>query len=388
MTEPASRPAAANTPGASYDFDLHGLVGVRLLDASPEDAAKVERQLGPLRGTLERDPDITVRFVDSATEAPLTYAGLGDGGFNADGFFVLRGKGGAPGKAKIPFDRIGRRPELVCERRLPAVPHLLAVINQTALSKGVLPLHASAFTTAEGTGVLVVGWAKGGKTESLLGNMTAGAHYVGDEWIYLASDGYMVGLPEPIRLWAWHLRQMSSLLAARPRRDRMVLSAWQVAAATVDKAAATTWPGAGLVRRGAPLVARQAYLQVPPAELFGPAAMDLRGHCDAIVLVVNHDSPQIVARDVETAEIAGRMAGSLVEERTAFLSHYHQFCFAFPDRTSAVISAAEAVERELLGSMLNARPGSKVLHPYPCDIHELGRAVSSAALDSLRTSQV
>jgi len=47
------------------------------------------------------------------------------------------------------------------------VPHLLAVINLTALAKGVLPLHASAFTY-RGLGVLATGWAKGGKTETLL----------------------------------------------------------------------------------------------------------------------------------------------------------------------------------------------------------------------------
>lgn len=386
MTEQASRPAGKAT-ATSYDFDLHRLVGIRLLDASPEDVATVERQLGPLKGRLTRDPDITVRFVDSATDKPLTYVGLGDGGFNEDGFFVLRGRGGAPGKAMIPFDRIGQQPEIVCERRMPAVPHLLALINQTALRKGVLPLHASAFTTADGTGVLVVGWAKGGKTESLLGSMADGADYVGDEWVYLTSDGRMVGLPEPIRLWAWHLRQMSSLLAARPPRERVRLSAWQSAAEAFDKAAGGTWPGVALVRKGAPLVARQAYLQVPPAELFGADAMKLRGRCDAVVLVLIHDSDQIVVADAGPAEISGRMAASLIEERAAFLAHYHQFCYAFPKRTSAAVSAAETVERELLRSLLDHRPGAKVLHPYPCDIRALGRTVRSAAADALQAGR-
>ena len=81
------------------------------------------------------------------------------------------------------------------------MPHLVALVNVTALAKGVLPLHATAFT-AGSTGVLVVGWSKGGKTETLLGCMAAGAEYVGDEWVYLTDDGQMLGLPEPIRVWS------------------------------------------------------------------------------------------------------------------------------------------------------------------------------------------
>jgi hypothetical protein len=30
------------------DYDLHGLAGIRLLDAAPADAAAVTRQLGPI----------------------------------------------------------------------------------------------------------------------------------------------------------------------------------------------------------------------------------------------------------------------------------------------------------------------------------------------------
>lgn len=67
------------------------------------------------------------------------------------------------------------------------MPLLIALVNATALSKGVLPLHASA-VTFEGTGPLVAGWSKGGKTEALLSFMRRGALYVGDEWVYLSAD--------------------------------------------------------------------------------------------------------------------------------------------------------------------------------------------------------
>ena len=367
------------------DFDLHGVVGIRLLDATPNDVATVRRQLGPLDTALGREPDITVRFVDRATTKPLTYVGLHDGGFNDDGFFVVQPKPGGVAKALIPFDQIGHRPQLICERAMPAVPHLLSVINLTALDKGVLPLHASAFT-AGSTGVLVTGWAKGGKTESLLACMNQGARYVGDEWVYLTTDGQMVGLPEPIRLWAWHLAQLPELLRSRPRAERVRLSTWKALAGLATMAASSRLPGSGFLRKGAPALERQAYLQIPPDELFGVDAVTLRGTADAVVLVESHDSPDIVTEPTTGSEVAARMAFSLADERTRFLAHYRQFRYAFPGAKSSVVEAAEPLESALLVKLLGELPSAKVMHPSPCDIAALGQAVHAAALEAVRAS--
>lgn len=361
-----------------HDFDLHGLVGVRLLDAEPADVARVTRQLGPVHHDLDREPDVVVRFVDEATTRPVTHVGLGDTGFNEDGFFVLRGKDGIPARARIPFADIGRQPEIVCERAMPAVPHLLAIVNLTALAHGVLPLHASAFTV-DGVGVLVTGWAKSGKTESLLAAVRAGGEYVGDEWIYLTPDGDMSGVPEPIRLWAWHLDQRPEVLARQPARDRGRLTAWRGLAGLVARGAGSHLPGAGVARKAAPVVARQAYLQVPPAELFGADRVALRGHLDAAVLVLSHDAPEIVSRSAAAREISGRMAASLLDERSPLMAHYRQFRYAFPGQTSHAVENAARREARLLAEIFDARPAAVVAHPYPCDIDALGREVVRVA---------
>jgi hypothetical protein len=382
LTATTSQPVSGTSSRGIYDFDLHNIVGIRLVDASEADAAKVQRQLGPLQATLDREPDITVRFVDSATARPLTFAGLDQGGFNEDGFFVLQGKGAVAARARIPFDRIGQHPHIVCETSMPAVPHLLAIINLTALSKGVLPLHASAFSM-EGTGLLVTGWAKGGKTESLLACMSEGASYVGDEWVYLTPDGQMLGVPEPIRLWSWHLKQLPALLRSRPRRDRLQLASWDRAATVAARGAKSRLPGASLLRKGSPVIGRQAYLQIPPAELFGADQVALRGHLDAVVLVASHDSPDIVIEAPARSEVSGRMAASLADERAPFMSYYRQFRYAFPGAASALVETADTAEARLLGQLLDPLPSAKVLHPYRCDIAALGRAVRSAALDAI-----
>jgi hypothetical protein len=277
----------------------------------------------------------------------------------------------------LPFDAVGASLAIVCERSMPVVPHLLPCINMTALAKGVLPLHSSAFTE-DGRGVLVMGWAKGGKTETLLARMDRGASYVGDEWIYLTPDGRMLGLPEPIRLWAWHLAQQPRVLSQRSPGERTRLGTWRRLASAAAAAGKQRHPGAGLARRAYPVLQRQAFLQVPPEELFGRDRMTLEGRLDAAVLVVSHESAEITVDRTGPDEIAARMAASLVYEREQFLAHYQQFRFAFPSRASATIETAAPTEGSLLEALFEGRPAAKVAHPYPCDIAALGEAVIAA----------
>ena len=73
---------------------------------------------------------------------------------------MLRGKRKSRARVLLPLERAGAGCEIVAERGLAAVPHLVALVNLCALAKGALALHASAFTW-NGTGVLATGWAKG-----------------------------------------------------------------------------------------------------------------------------------------------------------------------------------------------------------------------------------
>ncbi len=362
----------------AVDFDLHGLVRVRVLDAGPADEAKVARQLGLPAADPEGDADLVVRFVDAVTRQPLTYVGLGDTGFNRDGFFVLAGPGSTAGRTRIPFDDLGEHPEILCERHVPAVPHLLTMINLVALSKDVLPLHASAFSL-EGLNVLVTGWSKGGKTEALLAAMARGGTYVGDEWVYITPDREMLGLPEPIRVWDWHLQQFPELLRARPVRDRLRLSTWRRVGTATRVAGHSRLPGAGLASRVRPMAERQAYLQVPPQELFGPERVVLRAPLDATVLLLSHSSPETTIELVDQAEVADRMTASLAEERARFLAHYRQFRYAIGDRPNPAVDSAGPTEARLLAELFGSGKCAKVSHPSPCDIPALGDAVHCAA---------
>jgi hypothetical protein len=361
------------------DFDLHGIVGIRVLDARPTDVETLTRQIGPLRAPLTRDPDITIRFVDELAESrPMTYANWPDSAATEDAFYLLRGKDGVTARTRLPMDAIGDGCQVVCERRAGHVPHLLALVNLTALRRGVLPLHASAFTY-RGVGVLATGWGKGGKTETLLAFAARGARYVGDEWVYLTPDGGMHGVPEPIRLWNWHIDQLPSLRADLSSMTRARLRALPaVASSAAGLAARLRGMPASVLRRTAPVVRRQAFVQVPPARLFGKDALALHGRVDHVLFVASHDRDEVTIEPIAGASVAGHMLASLEEERGPFLQVYRQFRFLFPERRVDAIEQAAATERRLLERYLADRPAHVLRHPYPVDLESLVGPVEAA----------
>lgn len=359
----------------TVDMDLGGVVRIRLVDAEPADVTTVRRQLGlpvlPARGTA----DLVVRFVDSLTlRAPLAYVGWGETGYTGDDFYVLRGTGNVEAKAKIPFADIGLGCELVCERAMPSVPLLLAVVNMTALAKGVLPVHASAFDV-EGTSVLAMGWAKGGKTETLLSCLPDGARYIADEWVYLTAEGAMFGVPEPIRLWRWLLRQDPDLMRRVGIRRRCRMALLDALAVATERAAGIRWGPRAVLRRAAPVLRRQVYVQVPPSELFGADRIRARAPLEKVVLVSLHDSPGVDLQRIEGAVAGRRMSASLQYEREPFMACYRQFRFAFPDLPSPVVEAAVVVEQRLLEKIFAECQVWHLAHPYPPLISSIRQAV-------------
>jgi hypothetical protein len=349
---------------ATVDYDLHGLAGIRLLDGAPGDIAAVDRQLGPIRGELRRDPDLVVRFVDRLDlKGPVTLLGLDDAGFTEDAFLVLRSKHKAKARVKLPLDRIGTPgAEITCERGLPAVPLLIACLNLTVLGRGALPLHASAFLH-RGRGVVVTGWSKGGKTEAVLAFMAHGARFVGDEWIYVEPDGSRVhGIPEPMRVWDWNLRQLPVVRDRLSRTERGRLDGLR---------AATTLATGRRGRRVAKLLEGQRHVDIAPDRLFEGSDVALTAPFDRLFLVASRASPETVARPTDPLDIARRMAASLDYEREPLRQVYAQFRFAFPDRRNALLEDAAEREQALLLQVFAGKPAFVAEHPYPVDLARL-----------------
>lgn len=357
----------------TVDFDLHGIVGIRLVNATSGDIAAVKRQLGPIERQLMRDPDIVIRFVEKMQfSSTVRYLGVDDAGFTDDAFLVLRGKHQSSVRAQIPFDRIGSRQcEIVCESGLLAVPLLIAIINMTALGKGILPVHATALIY-NGRGVLLTGWSKGGKTETLLAFAANGARYVGDEWIYLSSDrNHMYGIPEPTRIWYWHLQEMPHFMAIVSRKDRLRLRAlhgFVKSLEWLDDHFARQSSLFRALKRFSALLKRQLYVQLPPEKLFGQQSDQTEAGPEKVFWVASHDRPDVVVQKIDPQDLAQRIVFSLQEERMEFLSYYLKYRFAFPGCANPLIDQAEEIQRRMLLNSLADREAYAVFHPYPFSI--------------------
>jgi hypothetical protein len=370
----------AEGAGRPVDFDLHGAVGVRLLGASASDAAAVRRQLGPIERELTRPPEIEIMYVDRLpADGPLRAIGRDDAAFDRSSFVLLRGRFKAPVRVAIPFDRVGAPCRIVAERGVGTIPLLVPIVNLTALGRDLLPIHASAFVH-DGRGVLVTGWAKGGKSEVLLAFAARGASYVGDEWVYLADGGdRMVGLPEPIRLWDWQLRAMPEFAARISRSQRARLASTRTLGAVIGGAAGAPvvreTAGGRTLRRARPYVDRQLDVQVAPARLFDGRVLVAGASLDRVVFVESSDEERIVVEPIEGTEVAQRMVHSIRHEWLDLWTAYLKWRYAYPDRPNPILDGLEASLSERLLGALVGRPCVLLRHPYPPDIPALADAL-------------
>src|SRR5690606_6066763 len=109
-----------------------------------------------------------------------------------------------------------------------SVPQLVSVVNLTALAKGIMPIHASAFQF-NGASVIASGWPKGGKTSSLFAFLSKGAQFVSDDWLSVDHDGKVYPLLQPIKLHDWQLEHLpdfrSRISAGKLRKMKLVKAA-------------------------------------------------------------------------------------------------------------------------------------------------------------------
>ena len=355
---------------------MHGIVGVRLVHATAKDVATVTRQLGVRGVALERKPEILVEYADGAHRySRLRSIGLDDAGFDDEGFYVLRGRGRTRTATRIAFDHIGDQVKIVCESGSGAVPLLVSIVNVTALAKGFVPVHASAFSY-RGSGVLVTGWTKGGKTETLLGFMANGATYIGDEWVYVRADGEeMCGLPQPITLWDWHLDDLPAFRAGLGWRGRSRLRASSVVHAFERRAPARV-VSSSTITRALGLTSRQLYVTVRPDELFGSSSCAGAGRLDKVFFLVSHEAPDVTVEPADPDDIARRMVFSLRYERLDLISNYLKFRFAFPHASNELIDRADELEREALPHVFAGKQAYVVQHPFPAPIPALFDAIA------------
>ncbi len=370
--------ASRNGTESIIEYDIHGLAGIRLVNPGAQDAKAVARQLGPLRGNLVHDPDIIIRFVPELQISDLRYLGLNKVGFDNDAFYVLRSSK-QEARVRIDFSQIGGPVEIVCQTGVKSVPHLLAILNLTLLRKDVVALHASAFEY-EDAGVIVTGWAKGGKTEALLSFAAHGGVYVGDEWIYLSADGKsMYGIPENIRLWDWHLANLPHLngkIGFEKKALFATIHALDRLQQLLPKQGIGKTTPVKFLREAMPALKRQLNVQLPPNVIFKKCSESFSARPDKVFLLMSHAAPDYTVAPMPAQEIARQMVASLQFELMPFMESYYAFKFAFPDKANAFIEQAQERQQHILTRALRNKDAFLARHPYPLSFEELYAAMS------------
>lgn len=356
------------------DYDVSGVVRLRVTHASRLDVGLMTRLFGP-PAPASGEPDLTVRFSPEIVAAGLRHLGRNAAAFNDDDFFLLGPKSGRI-DARIPFASLGQPCEIECRSGLGYVPLLFDAITLTCMRKGFVALHGSAFVH-NGTGVLVVGWEKGGKTETLLAFVNHGARYVGDEIVMLAGDGSsMLGIPFPVSIWDWNFDQIPGLLPPLRARKKLLLGLVRGLVAVRDGHQRDRGDRTRVTRALDALIKPlRATLRIwaVPARLFEGRSWPGSAPVDVIVLSVSHDRPDVTVESCDPGEIALRMRGSNERERTTLLDHYRAFRFAFPHSPNALLDSLDEQQGALLRKALVGKTAFVVRHPYPVAFEPLYR---------------
>ena len=353
--------------------DVHGLVALRLCDAPSHVVADVTRELGPPQVVPDREPDLVVRFVDRlAPVGDLRLLGLHDAAFDDEHFYLLDAQ---RRRARVDLRRVGGPYEIVCEREIARIPLLIPLIGLYLAAAGHVLLHAASFVH-RGHGVLVAGWQKGGKTETLLPFTASGAQYVADEWTVVGPDRGMYGLSAVARLWDWHLRELPQFWERITPAQRARLRVWRgyrrLYRALPRHDHVRAWP-VRLLREassdgGGPW---QAVDGIAPAQLFGDGVWRGRAPLDRVFLPVLGEDPRTTVVPTDAKTVARRMVNSLDYERSTLTTAYQQFRFAFPDRVSPALESVRERELALLTEALADLPSYEIRHTYPVPLHDL-----------------
>ena len=356
----------------TVDFDILNVVGVRLENATAKQIAVISRQLGPPADAGRADPDILIRMVDKhAAFREMRLIGIQDSGFNDEGFFIVRDEKKDLQWARIDFQRISEPLTIHCTGGgLASVSSLLTpILNFMMLAKDYIPLHAAAFEYL-GKGVLLTGWSKSGKTETLLAFMEAGAKYIGDEYIYIDLNGdRMYGIKKPVTLWEWHLAELKRYWPAIDGKERHRIRILSNTLNFLDWTVRKRIIPAGFLRNVADQftaeIRRRRATKIYPQKLFGQEVIKNDSGIDKIIFTVTHRSQEVRVDRMDPVEVAKRMVHSHQHQRLFFQSFYYKYRFSFPERINPLVENAGRMEESALIRVFSGKDAFGFYHPCP-----------------------
>jgi hypothetical protein len=367
----------------NIDYDVQGLLSVRLISPSPSLARVAARQLNPLQpATLSHDPDISISHFTVGPQLVRGYR-LGDAGdsqqcrFDESEFSLVIGDS----EVSIPFDSVGQSCAIRCTRnsnmRRLFIDYVRPALHMSLLAKGALALHSAA-VSYKGKGILLAGWAESGKTEAMLGFLQAGATFVSDKWTIVDGKGPSIRhFPTPITVRNWMIDLVPGLSDRLNTTERLRARAAGVAGSLL----ATTGRVPGL-REAKGLADLGGRVSVTPSQLFGDTheersrwGMSSSAPLESLFLLMTTAEEKITVQPAETAEVARRLADCAAYERRAFLGLYQRFRYALPGRRNPLLEESTDREAETLTKALASKQVYKVDVPFPFNPAALQQAI-------------
>jgi hypothetical protein len=360
----------------NIDYDIQGLLSVRLINPSPSLARVAARQLNPLQpATLSHDPDISISHFPAESEKARGYR-LGDAGDGQQCRFDEIEFSLAIGDAviSIPFDSVGQSCAIRCTRntnmRRLFIDYVRPALHICLLPKGALALHSAA-VSYNGKGILLAGWAESGKTEAMLGLLQAGATFVSDKWTIVDGKGPSIRhFPTPITVRNWMIDLVPGLSDRLKTTERLRARAAGVAGSLLGTAGASSRvPG---LREAKGLADLGGRVSVTPSQLFGNTheersrwGMSSSAPLESLFLLMTTAEEKITVQSAETAEVARQLADCAAYERRAFFGLYQRFRYALPGRRNTLLEEASHREAETLAKVLASKKVYKVYVPFP-----------------------
>jgi hypothetical protein len=368
----------------NIEYDIHGLLGVRLVEPSASLAGAAARQFNPLRpSTLRSDPDVAVSHVVAGRARGHRLGDAGDGqecSFDDSGLALVNG--GA--ELSISFDSLGGACTIGCTRnsnmRRIFIDYVRPALQMSLLPKGALALH-SAGVSYNGQGILLAGWSESGKTEAMMGFLQAGATFVSDKWTIVNGDGpSILHFPTPITVRHWMIELIPGLRNRLTSRERLRARAAGIAGSLLATGASSRVP---VLREAKGLADLGGRVSVTPSQLFDDSdvkrprwGMSPSAPLDRLFLLMTTDEDRITVRPAEIREVARRLADCAAYERRAFLGLYQKFKYAFPARRNPLIDDASEREAEIFGKALESKQVFAVNVPFPFNPGSLHEAIA------------
>lgn len=348
------------------DFDIHGVVRIRLIGASRRDLDAACSLLGSPSKLPLTEPDITVRFVGNLPVRGMKLLGA-DAGFADDGFFLLQ-KGTKQPNARIPFEQVGGPCEIVCRSGIDSVPFLMSIVSLTALKRECIPLHAAA-VVYNGVGILMAGWAHCGKTAALMGFASMGAEYVGEEWVLLSNNGQrMQGLVRPLEISHRHVATLPNVRSAVNLTNRCAfygIGLFEGLQKVVSAERARSNLLIRSLKKASAALVGGLRLAVPPSAIFQDRVQSRGAPVDKVFLFTSHEDDRIEVEATSSLKMARCLSFLIQNELSSLQRHYAAYRFAFPGQRNEFFENAAEYSFETLLRALHKKETYIVRLPYP-----------------------